>query len=419
VRRFSSLAGVIALLVCAATATTARAQTGVAGAIGTTTPTTLAAADFFIGIQQTEGTNLNSFQLPIFFNKDNCDCDTPVFVFVTLTASGLAKRSTFVSTTAGKFQIWVGSMCDQILLQPGRCVKLLDEPLNTFMANARATTVATSARVFSTDTTTLDTDVDGGIISTTPTTTGFPLTADCTTAGQSFEQTVYALIDVDGDGTYDVEPPPVQTLNVDLIAPPAPTNITVEPGNEALSVHWTPVDFSTNMDLQGYQVVCQRADDLQVFPKNTFTSYIQSCDKTRLGAGLVSLDPAFTCSPLLTAEASSYRVKILQNGIWYAASVVAIDNSGNASPPVLIGPNGKGGSFEQPALTDSFYDVYRNGENLGAGSPTPQGAATGGFCAVAPEGAPRAGGKARLAAALGVSALLAAALARARRRRRR
>jgi hypothetical protein len=409
------VAAVVGLLACVVTARPARAQTltGTAGTIGTTTPTTLAAADFFIGIQQPEGTNLNNFQLPRFFNKANCDCDEPVFVYVTLEPSGFAKRPTLTQTTSGKFQIWIGSECDQILLQPGRCTKLVDIPLATFMADGHVTTPAVSARVFSTDTTTLEATVDGGVTESLGTT--FVPTPTCTTTGLSFQQTVWALIDVDGDGIYDVEPAPVQTLLVDLTPPPPPTNIHVSPGDEALSVTWTPVDFSTNMDLQGYQVLCQRAQDLQVFPTNTFGAYFETCSTTRLGDGLVSLAPQFACSPLLTTTASSFRVKILQNDIWYAASVVSIDNSGNSSPPVLVGPDGMAfGSFQKPEKTDSFYDVYRNGENTGAGPVVPQGAASGGFCAV---GGGRS--KAWTWTGIGAAALVAAALSRARRRRRR
>ena len=85
-----------------------------AGAIGTTTPTTLADGDIFIGIQATEGTNLNAFQLPRFFNKANCDCTTQVFLFFTLTASGFAKRS---SVPIGNVSYWIGSSCNDPILQ--------------------------------------------------------------------------------------------------------------------------------------------------------------------------------------------------------------------------------------------------------------------------------------------------------------
>jgi hypothetical protein len=423
VRRFSILAGVLGALICAATPARAQSTLGTAGAIGTTTPTTLVAADFFIGVQSTPGTNLNSFQLPRFFNQQNCNCDTPIYIYVTLEQSGFAKRSGLVQGNAGKFQIWAGpSLCDQPIYQGGRCTKLLEMPFTTFLADGHVTTPAVSSRVVSTDTTSLETVTDAGVIGTTTTASGAPTpNPTCTDATGTFQQTIWALVDIDGDGVYDVSPSPVTTVQVDLAPPPAPTNVVVRPGDEAVTLTWTPDDYSTNIDLQGYQVLCQRAGGLQVFPTNTFGAYYETCPKTRTGTGIVSLDPAFACSPLLTSTASSYRVKILQNNITYAAAVVAIDNSGNASPPVLIGPDYQGGSFEMPLKTDSFYDVYRNGENSNAGPVTPApGAASGGLCAIANDDVPRGGHKkTRLGVGIGVSVLLAASLARARRRRRR
>ena len=419
-RRFSILAGVIGALTCAATPARAQSIIGTAGTTGTTTATSLVAGDFFVGVQSTPGTNLNSFQLPRFFNQQSCNCDIPVYIYVTLEPSGFAKRPTLGATMAGKFQIWVGGpTCDQTIYQPGHCTKLLDIPLVTFLADGHETTPAISSRVLSTDTTSDETITDAGVIETVG--TGVPTpNPTCTDPSGTFTQTIWALIDVDGDGIYDVEPPPVVSLNIDLAPPPAPANVVVRPGDEAVTVTWTPDDFSINQDLQGYQVLCQRAGGLQVFATNTFGAYFETCDKTRTGTGLVSLDPLFTCSPLLTATASSYRVKILQNDITYAATVVAIDNSGNASTPVLIGPDYNGGSFEKPLKTDSFYDVYRNGEdsNQGPISPAP-GAASGGLCAIANDDVPRGGHEGRLGVGIGVSVLLAASLARARRRRRR
>jgi hypothetical protein len=105
----------------------------------------------------------------------------------------------------------------------------------------------------------------------------------------------------------------------------------------------------------------------------------------------------FACSPLLSRTTTSFRVKILQNGIPYGATVVAIDTSGNASPPDLF--------YTEPIKTKSFYDVYREP------NPNP-GAATGGYCAVGPVGA-------RGWAALPVGGALAAVAVLARRRRRR
>ena len=201
-------------------------------------------------------------------------------------------------------------------------------------------------------------------------------------------------------------------MQVDLQPPPAPTNIVVLGGNEAVSIRWTPVDFSINMDLQGYQIFCQRGPGLQVFGNNTFGSSVRTCATTGTDAGVPDLNPLYACSPLLNRTVDSYRVKILQNGIQYGVAVVAIDNSGNAlSPGVLTGDN-----FASPERTLSFWDaLYRDVDITnggGSGTAATPGAATGGPCAVS------GGGRTALGAGTAAFVVLAAALVRVRRRRR-
>lgn len=376
-------------------APTARAQTtGAAGATGTTT--SLTTSDIFFGIQKTMGVNLTNFELQKYFNKSTCDCDADVFIRVALTTSGLAKRA--LVSTAAKFEVWMGTSCEDPVQRAQKCYPLPggSVSLGTFLSEGMFT-IKTSAKKLETDTANL--------------TGGFVATPDCTSARQSFNQTIYALADADGDGAFD--PSPAQTeIFVDLGAPPAPSNIKVTPGNEALNIAWTDLDFATNQDLQGYQILCRRGADLQVFPDNTYTAYYQSCKATRQGSGLEGLDPLFACSPLLGRSTTSYRVKILQNGIPYAATVVAIDNNGNASPPTLVNVMGGPTNFATPEPTQSFYGSYRGGDATN-GSNTPPGAATGGFCTVggpAPPG-PWAVAGGALAVAMG--------LAGCRRRRRR
>jgi MYXO-CTERM domain-containing protein len=409
---FAALAFVVVVL---GFARPAAAQLGTAGITGTTTTTaSLADGDIFIGIQATEGANLAAFDLARFFNKANCECNVPVFVFFTLTQTGFAKRSI---VPQGTVSFWVGSSCNDPLLQRTNCQPLgiasnglSSEPIAQFMALGRAT-IPTNAQTISTNSIVSTTDVDGGVVTngTTPNTS-------CTSTTNGFNQTVWAVFDYGSDGTLDYSAQ--QAVFVDLDPPPAPTGITVAPANEALNVSWTGVDYSLNMDLQGYQVFCSRGNE-QVFANGTFGSAVRSCALTA-GSGVAGLDPLFACSPLLNRTASSFRVKILQNDIYYAATVAAIDNSGNAvfpglngcRPDLQVDPDC---SWQKPVKTDSFYDVYRNGNetNNGTTGPTP-GAATGGFCAVGGESNP-----AGIAMGAGAGALaLAAAFARARRRRR-
>jgi hypothetical protein len=363
----------LTLLVVVGAASAASAQTGIAGSTGTTTTTSLSSTDFFIGVQKDQGVNLAPFDLLRFFNKANCDCDEPVFMYVSLTASGFAKKLTI---GAGTIEFWVGTMCDNTTVRNQTCRLLKSEPLVNFMTQGRDT-IPTTARIVSTyNVASVD---DAGVTTSTGV---FEPTTTCTLPNglTQFTPSFYVFVDLaaDGSGTYNGSA--TQPVQVDLAPPPAPTGVTVAPGNEAITLHWTAVDFSLNQDLQGYQILCRRGADLQVFPTGTFTPAFKTCAAKQTGTDIEGLDPLFVCSDLLSRSSTSNRVKILQNGITYAAAVVSIDISGNASQPVLVDPD----SFAIPEKTNSFYEVYRNGNETNGGpgdTPTP-GAATGGFCAV-------------------------------------
>jgi hypothetical protein len=186
---------------------------------------------------------------------------------------------------------------------------------------------------------------------------------------------------------------------------PDPASIKIEGGNQGLNVSWAKLDTALYTDLLGYQILCNRAGSLQVFNTGSFTPGFLTCPQTLGPNGVESLDPAFICSPLLTTSSSSYRVQLLQNDVIYGVTVVAIDQSGNASTPDLF--------YGTPVKTRSFYDVYRDG-NTGSSKDLP-GAATGGFCALGPATPSRTRTAPLAAAGL---ALAAAALVIARRRRR-
>lgn len=399
----------LGLLAFLAVARPAAAQTtGSAGTLGTTTTSALADGDIFIGVQATEGANLSDFDLARFFNVAHCNCNTPIFLYFTLTQTGFAKRGV---TPQGTVSFWVGSQCNDPLLQRTNCQFLKSDQIATFMQAGRDT-IQTDARVISTNSTIATTSLDGGVIQN-----GVTPNTNCTSPTNGFNQTVWAIFDYGADGTIDYSA--TRAVFVDLTPPPTPTNIAVSPADEALNISWTLIDYSTNMDLQGYQVFCQRAGGYQVFPNNTFSSAVVTCATTaNTGVdggvdpnGVMGLDSLFACSPLLNRTVDSFRVKVLQNNIYYGATVVAIDNSGNAISPVLAGQN-----FTQPQKTNTFWDVYRdgnitNGSGGTMGTATP-GAASGGYCSVA-AGRDWAAGLGTGAGVLGI----ALAFARARRRR--
>ena len=381
---------------------------GITGSGGTTGSTTFAAGDFFTTIQQQTNppASLTTFELSRFFNQAACDCSTPVNIFIALLASGIAKRAT-AGITSGQLYIVLGNGCTSFEVNSViGCLTITSEPVLTFL-NQASFTVPTDARTLSTYfNSTGVPPVDGGTTTTGTTTTG--TAAACTTPlGQAFTTTVNFNFDF-GDGQIDLSVP--MLVNIDLTPPPAPTGVTIQGGDEALVMKWQSVDQAITTDLLGYQILCSRADQYQVFNEfpndaggtgaGPFGAAFQTCPKTRTGTGVEGLDPTFVCSGLLSAQATSDRVEILQNGITYAAAVVAIDNSGNPSPPLV--------NFGTPIKTLSFYDVYRD--------QTPQGDATGGFCAVSTVGpsAQTTAGALALCSGVGIGVVIA----RRRRRRR-
>ena len=108
--------GLLAFLLVARPA--AAQTTGTAGTLGTTTTSALADGDIFIGIQATEGANLSDFDLARFFNVAHCNCNTPIFLYFTLTQTGFAKRGVIPQ---GTVSFWVGSQCNDPLLQRTNC----------------------------------------------------------------------------------------------------------------------------------------------------------------------------------------------------------------------------------------------------------------------------------------------------------
>jgi hypothetical protein len=362
------------------------------GSTGGTGGTTFASGDIFVGIQQEAGVNLSDFDVARFFNKAHCDCTTPVYVFIALQPSGIAKRST-ISATTGTVSVVLGPGCNSLIgQQVGNCVPIATEPALTFL-NQATYTVTTDARTLS------------NYLAPTTAVDASTTTNGCTSGIGTFTQTLNVLFDFDGDGYVDLAV--TDSVVVDLTPPPQPTGVTIQGGDEALVMNWTAIDTSLVPDLLGYQILCSRADQYQVFKETgtdggatgPFGAGFLTCPATQVGTGVEGSDPTFICSPLLSAESTSFRVKILQNDITYAASVVAIDNSGNASPTNV--------GYGTPIKTLSFYDVYRNG------NPGDEGSASGGFCALVTS-------RPRLTSTLGVLAafgLGAVGLALARRRR--
>jgi hypothetical protein len=374
--------------------------TGTGGTSGTST---FSPTDFFVGVQQTEGVNLSAFDVSRFFNQARCNCSTPVDLFIAIEPQSVAKRTT-ITNVQGNISVILGNGCTSYF-NAGvvNCVLLAQEPTLTFL-NDTSYQIKTDARALSTYLNTTVQTLDGGTTLDGGVAVQGTSTGACSATGQ-FDQAINVLIDFNGDNSPDVTL--TSSLLIDLSPPPPPTNVTIQGGDEALIMKWTDVDTSLTTDLLGYQILCSRADQYQVFKENgtdggatgPFNAGFEVCPSTQTGTGVEGSDPTFVCSPLLSAESASYRVEILQNQITYAAAVVAVDNSGNASPPMV--------GFGTPIKTLSFYEVYRNG------NPQDAGGASGGFCALATS-RPRLTSTVGSLLALGLGAF---GLVRARRRR--
>jgi hypothetical protein len=402
----------------------AAAQTGTGGATGTTTFT---ADDFRIVLQQTPGAAYQAFELQRLFNVANCQCGVPTYIFVTFSTSGFQKRS---ALPEGSIEFWAGLTCDDNTtgLRATRCHQLaLDAdggsgstmPLSAFAKNGGvvlSSNVQDLSQYFGQP----QTSGGGGGSTGTSGTVGPSGAAACQT-GSVFTQNLWALVTFSGSTRYDV----VATLglNIDLSPPPTPTATStatatlplVSPGNEALIANWVSISSATTPDILGYQLLCDRAGDLQVFKNGTFRPGFSSCASDPppgLNGHLLALDPNFICSPLLAATSTSYRLKILENGITYGVGLVAIDSHYNASPVLF--------DWGKPEKTLNFYDVYRNGDssnNMPNGPGPDPGRASGGYCSIGSVGSVGAGALGGVAAA--TLLLGAAGLVAARRRGRR
>jgi len=340
-----------------------------------------------------------------------------MYLFVTFSTSGFQKRA---ALPEGSIEFWAGQTCNDNAtgLRATRCRPLFLNadggtgsimPLSAF-AKSGGVVLTSNVQDLSQYFGQPQTSSGGGGSTGTSGTVGPSGNAACET-GAEFNQNIWALVTYTSSSSYDV----VTTLglHIDLAPPPTPTPTTfsVKPGNEALIVNWASISSATTPDILGYQVLCDRAGQFQVFKNGTYAQGFSSCPtqvSNDLNSNLMALDPNFICSPLQSATSTSYRIKILENDIIYGVGLVAVDIHYNTSPVLF--------DWESPTKTLNFYDVYRNGDpsNTKPGQmpdPDAPAAATARLAPCRPG---------RCAAAPAATALLAAAgLVAARRRGRR
>jgi MYXO-CTERM domain-containing protein len=235
------------------------------------------------------------------------------------------------------------------------------------------------------------------------------LAVDCNLTQQLSTQTIWLLVDQDADSAFEFGAS--KQIPIDLTAPPALATPVVQGGNEALVASWTaltPTDDASG--ILGYQMICSRAGQFQVFPSGSYkpgyeTAATNCSDKHPGGGTIESLDPNFLCSGLLSASATSARIKVLQNNIVYLVSVLAIDKHLNASLSLPI--NGT------PIPSQNFFNKYRNADTSKPGEVPDGGDDPGGFCSVDPTTTLPLS----TLSALGMAGLTVVVLRRRRRRR--
>jgi hypothetical protein len=415
---------------------TASAQT-------TTTPTTtangglgLSKADFvdmaFMYKKDGEWVFMNKTTFDTFFNRRRCECDEEVQVRVSLLASSRNK----ISGKMGTIRLRAGDetcVCQGAACTGSLCADVSEPQDMAGLINGNVDFKFNVRKLFAA----------GRAASTDP----------ATICERDDNQNVYIWIDgPDADTSTDVTDATTQ-VKLDGIGPPAPQNITAAGGEEALQVSWDQIP--TTSDMQGYQVVCARGQDIPVFanpPRARFdspsaclaanatsdasasdaaapsvsdggvsdasaassaltavddpTNLLAQSSQADAGtlergpppAALASLDPIYACSDLLTSGTSA-RLFRLQNNVPYVVGVVAVDLRGNPSKLTEV-------VLQKPSPTRDFYTGYRQSG----------GAADGGYCTFATSGDSRPARSARAGwLVLGLGLL---AIGRRRRHRR-
>ncbi|HEY8924220.1 MAG TPA: hypothetical protein VIU64_07545 [Polyangia bacterium] len=402
-----------------------RAQAQLLGTGGTSGVGTTSGSSVFLGIQKVKNVNLNDLDRAIFLNRASCECKRTAWIKAVLNPSAVATAAQIPSTN--RVTMWLGNNCDNALYTPS-CHRLASTSFSDFRLNGLLVATDVSVIAQSYGAVVIPTDAggssgtagttgagagggggttggegSGGAAGDSGTTVEIPpddaTKALCGSLVDGFTQTLWLFVGTN-EGKNDTMSASLP-LAMDVVPPPAPAKVSVSEANEALVVSWEAVDKTITSDLQGYQIFCTRADQYQVFRDGTFSTSIDTCGDTvsdGVPTAIQDRNTHFICSDFLSVSETSYRVKVLQNNIWYGVGVAAVDRQGNASPITPI--------YDHPVQTLDFYHQYRSGN--------PQGAATGGACSVA--GEPSSGGGA-LAAFAATSIALTVRRRRGRRRR--
>lgn len=336
------------------------------------TGTDLATSDFLaMKIQKPDGNDwvdMAKVDQDLYFNQARCQCgDDEKVRIVVQVASGSRSKIAARATQGSYARLYVGLGCAALNgnNKPACEGSQLgdDTKLSTLSSTGSWTVETTVKRLFG--------------------------STDCAHTGTT---TVYLWVDSTGlqrpdAGVYG-DQAPYLPISLDGTPPSAPSGVTVNGGNEAIEVTWDPIDVSAT-DTAGFVVFCMRGQDLVVFKDEFYDDQYMTgpilCGKGSVASASGStvstsdagtnevdvpahfraLDKEYMCSGRVASTDTSYRIRILQNGIPYTVGVAAVDKSGNISPITNA-------FVQRPIPTINFYGEYRDAE----------GEAKGGYCSL-------------------------------------
>ena len=367
--------------------------TGAGGTLGTTAAAKLVSSDFTIYLQKYNNgwVQMNSVEQTYFFNRARCECNGDVKNYSgyfriaiqpqAATADKIRQLLNQNVTGTGSARLYAGSGTIVNCLSPpaatasfsSYCVNLIDPNDTTGTAGIDGGMSALAATKVWYSQPIPVANLFNALTSPVCSGSACDSTANCDTPSAQVSIFFWAQT-----GSQQVADMQDSSLAINLVGKSAFLPV-VQPavgGNHAVTVNWSwPNGLSPagNAAFMGVQIFCVRGADTQVFNPNPFGASFMTASRTcenivpaSSSTGIAALDPDFLCSGLLPSTTSSYRIRGLQNDIWYGVGVAAIDKYQNASVVSDL-------VYAQPVSTVDFYGEYR----LAGGDDK------GGFCALA------------------------------------
>ena len=332
----------------------------------------LAKSDFSITVQVKSSSgswsDLSTTETKTYFDSARCTCSTMVRFVVRATSTATTKISTLLAASGadGEGRLYLGqsSACTTDPTDSSYGCVLLDQTdeLGSLAKKGYWTsTEVSAATLFGTS--------DGS----------------CETVKTQY---IWSWIDTSSDGSADLtgDSAPSLSLRLDGKSPEPPTALSTKPGKDALVLSWTASTSasSSSSDLAGYLAFCKNSNGSAVFSSSPYDSqYVtpatlsasglcpsdDTLSTTVLDTGFASFGAGYLCSGLIASDATSYRLKNLQNDVEYTVFMAAVDNNGNVSAA-------SDSVTGTPVMTVDFYNEYVNE----GGTPV------GGYCSLASHG---------------------------------